>query len=67
VTVLRLNVRLDKMNSERSKLRADNAAIASELSSAAASPRVQALARRQGLIQADPAATTFLRLSPRGR
>ncbi len=67
VTVLRLNVKLDRLNSERAKLRADNAALASQLSSAAASPRIQTLARREGLVPADPSAMTFIRLSPRGR
>jgi cell division protein FtsL len=64
VAVLRLNVKLDRLNTEREKLRSGNAAISSQLSSAAASPRIQALARqRLGLVPADPATTTFLDLS----
>jgi hypothetical protein len=62
---LRLNVRLDRLNAERTELRARNAVIASQLSSAAASPRIQALARRNGLVE--PPTTTFVHLSPRGR
>jgi hypothetical protein len=67
VTVLRLNVRLDRLNDERAELRARNAAIASQLSSAAASPRIQTLARRNGLVPAEPGTTTFVHLSPHGR
>ena len=56
VAVLRLNVRLDQLSEQRSKLRADNAALASQLSAAAASPKIEQLARsRLGLIPAsDP-------------
>jgi hypothetical protein len=61
--VLRLNVHLDAVAQERAKLRAANEALASELSSAEASPRVLQLARRQyGLVPADPATTTFVDL-----
>ena len=63
VAVLRLNVRLDSVAQERSKLRAANEALASQLSSAEASPRIQVLARRElGLVPADPAATTYVDL-----
>jgi cell division protein FtsL len=56
VAVLRLNVRLDQLSEQRSKLRADNAALQSQLSAAAASPKIEQLARsRLGLIPAsDP-------------
>ena len=63
VAVLRLNVRLDQLSEQRSKLRADNAALASQLSSAAASPTIEQLARhRLGLVPADPALTTYVDL-----
>jgi cell division protein FtsL len=63
VAVLRLNVRLDQLSEQRSKLRADNAALASQLSSAAASPKIEQLARhRLGLVPADPALTTYVDL-----
>jgi cell division protein FtsL len=68
VAVLRLNVRLDRLNTEREQLRGGNAAIASQLSSAAASPRIQNLAReRLGLVLADPATTTYVDVSRRPR
>jgi cell division protein FtsL len=63
LAVLRLNLRLDSATQERSKLRAENAALQSQLSSALASPRIQSLARRQdGLVEADPATIGYLDL-----
>jgi cell division septal protein FtsQ len=67
VAVLRLNVQLDKLNVERTRLRGEKQAIASQLSLAAASPRIQGLARRQGLVPADPTQTTYVRLRPGSR
>ena len=67
VAVLRLNVKLDKLNVERTKLRAEKQALASQLSLAAASSRIQLLARRQGLVPADPTQTTYVRLGHRVR
>jgi hypothetical protein len=67
VAVLRLNVQLDKLNAERIRLRADKQALASQLSLAAASPRIQLLARREGLVPADPTQTTYVRLGRRGK
>lgn len=67
VAVLRLNVQLDKLNVERTRLRADKQALASQLSRAAASPRIQGLARREGLVPADPTQTTYVRLRPGSR
>jgi hypothetical protein len=68
VAVLRLNIRLDGVAQERAKLRATNQALASQLSSAEASPRVQELAaRRLGLVPADPLTTTFVHLGSRAR
>jgi cell division protein FtsL len=65
VAVLRLNVQLDRVGEQRARLRAKNAALESELSRAAASPRIQALATHQGLIPADPSQTTYVELRPR--
>jgi cell division protein FtsL len=62
VVVLRLNMDLDRAGRERANLRADNALLASQLSSAAASARIQSLARARGLVPADPAATTYVEL-----
>ena len=68
VAVLRLNVQLDKLDSKRAQLRAEKQALASQLSMAAASPRIQLLARtRYGLVPADPAEITYVRLEPRTR
>jgi cell division protein FtsL len=65
VAVLRLNMQLDKLNAERTRLRAEKQALASQLSLAAASPRIQLLAKRQGLVPADPTETTYVRLGRR--
>jgi uncharacterized protein HemX len=63
VAVLRLNLALDDATQQRAKLRGDNAALASQLSSALASPKIQSLARRQdGLVDADPATIGYIDL-----
>jgi cell division protein FtsL len=64
LAVLRLNLQLDSATQQRSKLRAENATLASELSRSLASPRIQSLASRQdGLVEADPATIGYLDLS----
>ena len=64
VAVLRLNLQLDKANQQRVKLRAENAALQSQLSSALASPRIQRQAREEeGLVQADPDAIGYITLA----
>jgi hypothetical protein len=68
VAVLRLNVQLDKLDTQRAHLRAEKQAIASQLSMAAASPRIQLQGQKQfGLVPANPAETTYVRLGPRKR
>ncbi len=67
VAVLRLNVRMDHLNAERAKLRAEKQALASQLSLAAASPRIQAMAHHDGLVLADPTQTTYVQLGRRAR
>ena len=63
VAVLRLNLELDKVNQQRSNLRAENAQLESQLSSQLASPRIQALVRQQGgLVEADPSTIGYLNL-----
>jgi cell division protein FtsB len=63
LAVLRLNLALDDATQERTKLRAENAALASQLSSALASPKIQSLARSQdGLVDADPATIGYVNL-----
>ncbi len=68
VAVLRLNVRLDHLNTQQDQLLSGNAAIALQLSSQASSPRIVSVARqRLGLVPADPATTTYVDLSRRPR
>jgi cell division protein FtsL len=62
VAVLRLNMQLDELGRERENLRADNAALASRYSSVHATARIQALAREQGLVPAEPEDTTYVQL-----
>ena len=55
VPVLQLNLSLDSANSDRSKLVAQNAALASQYSALMSSPRIEAQAARQlGLVYQDP-------------
>jgi cell division protein FtsL len=68
VAVLRLNVQLDRLSRERADLRAQNAALQSQLSSAASSQRIQQLAaKRLGLKPADPDSTVYVDLGRPGR
>jgi hypothetical protein len=62
LAVLRLNLRLDKATQEQSTLKAGNAALEQQLSSALASPRIQALAQKEGLVQADPSTIQYINL-----
>ena len=62
VAVLRLNLRLEQLDGQRAKLRAERAVLSSKLSSAAASPRIEGLARSAGLVPADPEQTVYIRL-----
>jgi cell division protein FtsL len=64
VAVLRLNLDLDNAARERTKLRAENAALQSELSRLLASPRIQARATQElHLEPADPATIGYVDLS----
>jgi cell division protein FtsL len=64
VVVLRLNLQLDNLGQERSKLRAENAALASQVSGAANSLQIEAQARKQlGLQPATPDQISYLDLS----
>ena len=67
VAVLRLNVQLDKLDTQRAHLRAEKQSLASQLSMSAAAPRIQLQAQKSGLVPANPAETTFVRLGPRTR
>ena len=63
VAVLRLNMRLDQLGRERADLRAQNAALSSQLSSQASAPRIQGLAaKRLGYAQATPDQASYVTL-----
>jgi cell division protein FtsL len=66
VAVLRLNVELDRTGRERAELKADVAALRSELSSTAATSRIERVATEElGLELADPETTTYVTLGRR--
>jgi cell division protein FtsL len=66
VAVLRLNVELDGTGRERSQLKADVAALRSELSSTAATSRIEQVATEElGLVEADHETTTYVTLGRR--
>ena len=63
VAVLQLNLALDSANSERTKLRAENAALSSQLSGELASWHIQARASKElGLVYADPGQYGYVNL-----
>jgi hypothetical protein len=63
VAVLRLNMKVDRLGKERADLRAQNAALSVQLSSAASAPRIQDLAAgRLGYVQATPDETSYVTL-----
>ena len=65
VAVLRLNMKLDSLGRERADLRAQNAELSSQLSSAASAPRIQRLAaKRLGLVQAPTDQMHYFNLQP---
>lgn len=68
VAVLRLNVELDRLGRERAELKADIATGRAQLSSASANSRIESeAATRLGLVPADPALTTYVRITPEAR
>jgi cell division protein FtsL len=65
VVVLRMNIRLDHLGRDRTKLQADNAQLESTLSSELAVARIQAQARKDlGVVPANPGETVYLDLTP---
>lgn len=63
VLVLRLNVQLDDLRRDRAELKAEIATTRAQLSSAASNARIEhEAATKLGLVEADPNATTYLRL-----
>jgi cell division protein FtsL len=65
VAVLRLNVQLDGLDQERTRLRAEKAELVSLLAGELASTRIEARARDElGLVQVDPSQTRYVELEP---
>ena len=63
VLVLRLNVELDGLRHTRAELKAEIATTRAQLSSASSNARIETeAATKLGLVEADPNATTYLRL-----
>jgi cell division protein FtsL len=62
VAVLRLNVQLEGLGEERSRLRAENAELSSQIASKAQAGRIQMLARNSGLEPAAAGQWTYLDL-----
>ena len=67
VAVLRAHVAVSQLDEQRAKLQARNQALASELSAASSAPRIEAAARRLGLVQASAGNTTYLDLGSGSR
>ena len=67
VAVLRAHVSVSRLDQKAAQLRARNQALASELSNASSAPRIEAAARRLGLVQASPGNTSYLDLAPSSR
>ena len=63
VAVLRLNLQLDEAGRERTDLKTDIAQLRSEISSAAATNRIERLANGElGLVEVEPEDTTYIEL-----
>jgi cell division protein FtsL len=63
VAVLRLNLQLDETGRERTELKTDISELRSEISSAAATTRIERLAEGElGLVEVDPEDTTYIQL-----
>ena len=63
VAVLRLNLQLDEAGRERTELRTDIQQLRSEISSAAATTRIERLAEGElGLVEVAPEDTTYVQL-----
>ena len=65
VAVLRAHVAVSQLDEQRARLEARNQALASKLSAANSAPRIEAAARRLGLIQASAGNTSYLDLTAR--
>ena len=67
VAVLRAHVAVSQLQDKRAKLEAHNQALASALSAANSAPRIEAAARRLGLIQASAGNMSYLDITAGGR
>jgi cell division protein FtsL len=65
VAVLRANVAVDRLDKQQLQLQAENAALASQVSSAGAAIRIEQTARRFGLVPASAVDTSYLDLDKR--
>lgn len=65
VAVLRANVAVDNLDKQEIQLQAENAALASQVSSANASIRIEQTARKLGLVPASASNTSYLDLGSR--
>ena len=67
VAVLQAHVAVSRLDDERARLEARNQVLASALSANDSAPRIEAAARRLGLIQASGGNTSYLDLTAGGR
>ena len=68
VAALQLNLRLDELSRERANLRAENARLSLQVSSAASAPEIAELARdRLGLTQVGLNERVYVDLAPRAK
>jgi cell division protein FtsB len=67
VAVLQAHVAVSQLDQKRARLEARNQALASALSAVNSAPRIEAAARRLGLVQASAGNSSYLDLTPRGR
>jgi hypothetical protein len=67
VAVLRAHVAVTRLDDQRAQIQARNQALASQLSAASSAPRIEAAARRLGLVQAPGTSTSYLDLAPHSR
>jgi hypothetical protein len=65
VAVLRVNVHVSNLDKQELQLQAENAALASQVSSAGASLKIESTARRLGLVPAPATDTSYLDLAQR--
>jgi cell division protein FtsL len=63
VAVLRANVAVDRLDKQQVQLQAENAALASQVSSANASIRIERTARQMGLVPAPASDTSYIDLN----